>query len=66
VGEREEGNGPAGPCGGRQKEKEKPGWAGLQGEKERGKKKGESEPGPIRKEGEKELHSNAFEFEFEI
>jgi hypothetical protein len=40
------------------------GWAARG--KERGKRKRESGPGPIKKEGEKELHSNAFEFEFKI
>jgi hypothetical protein len=57
---------PAGLCERRQRGGKRPSWAGPQGRKERGKKKRASGPGPIRKEGEKDLHSNAFEFEFEI
>jgi hypothetical protein len=49
----------------RRREGERPGWAGLQGEKERGKRKEGVGWAQLGKEGEKELHSNAFEFEFE-
>jgi hypothetical protein len=46
------------------KEEKKKGWAGWAGLQGKRKDKG---PGPIRKkEGEKELHSNAFGFEFKI
>jgi hypothetical protein len=45
---------------------ERPSLAGLQRRKERGKKKREGGPSPIRKGERKKLHSNAFEFEFKI
>jgi hypothetical protein len=44
-----------GPCGRKKGEGERLGWARPQGRKERGKRKGESGPGPIRRGGRKRI-----------
>jgi hypothetical protein len=45
---------------------ERAGWAGPQGEKERGKRKRRVGRPNYEKRGKKKCFSNAFEFEFEI
>jgi hypothetical protein len=54
---------PAGPCGRRRK-----GGLGLgcKGKKREEKEKGRVGRAQLEKEGEKQLHSNTFEFEFKI
>jgi hypothetical protein len=57
----------AGPRGEENREKRKTGWAGPCRKKERkGKKKERVGRAQREKEGEKEMHFNAFEFKFKI